>query len=195
MPRPALPEFSLPSLGIVIVPTSDSPTSQGLDVSQCAIQRANQTTGGLTRSGNMVVNATTEWSAIGGQEGFRTQWVVGGLLPGTNYTAWYIQENLVSQPIWFTTKQCTYPCSSYFNPGPSAPEGQLTISHSIIPMSAGFAKRILPIIRLRRPLTRQFHLGRLVGSPYRPITRRHRLVAHHLAPVVRNYTTYKGVRA
>lgn len=105
---PALPEFSLPTYNLIMIPTSSSPTSEGLDQSHCAIQRANVSTGGLAQgTRNMVVNATIEWSAIGGIEGFRTYWVLGGLLPGTNYTAWYTDgDNTLSQPIWFRTKQC-----------------------------------------------------------------------------------------
>lgn len=105
---PALPGFSLPTIELIVIPTSSSPTIQGLDQSHCAIQRANVSTGGLAHgTQNMVVNTTTEWSAIGGVEGYRTYWVLGGLLPGTNYTAWYTDgESTISQPIWFRTKQC-----------------------------------------------------------------------------------------
>jgi hypothetical protein len=53
----------------------------------------------------MVVNATTQWSSVGGQESFRTQWVVGSLSAGTNYTAWITDGTELSEPIWFTTKE------------------------------------------------------------------------------------------
>lgn len=107
---PSLPEFTLPTIDLIVIPTSSSPTLQGLDQSHCAIRAANVSTGGLAQgTRNMVVNATTEWSAIGGIEGYRTYWVLGGLLPGTNYTAWYTDgEENISQPIWFRTKQCKY---------------------------------------------------------------------------------------
>jgi calcium channel MID1 len=79
-----------------------------LDNSHCAVLNANTTTGALGAT-NLVVNATTEWMAIGNAEGYRTYWVVGGLLPSSNYTAYYLESTTgtLSQPIWFTTKQCT----------------------------------------------------------------------------------------
>lgn len=107
MDLPGLPEFSLPTFDLVVVPTAASPTNQALDQSLCAIQAANSSTGSIAQASNMVVNATTTWSAIAGEEGYRTYWVVGGLQPGTNYTAWYTQgDGTLSQPTWFATKQC-----------------------------------------------------------------------------------------
>lgn len=47
----------------------------------------------------------TIWTSVGGEEGFRTMWVVGDLLAGTNYTAWIVDgEGGMSPPIWFATK-------------------------------------------------------------------------------------------
>jgi len=111
MVPPAIPEFSLSNPDLLIIPTGSSPTGSGLDNSLCAALNANITTGALG-SANLVVNATTEWMAIGDEEGYRTYWVIGGLMPSSNYTAYYYEPitRTLSQPIWFTTKQCTSPC-------------------------------------------------------------------------------------
>lgn len=56
----------------------------------------------------MVVNRTEPaWTAVGGQEGTRSLWVVGDLLPGgSNYTAWVLDESngRLSAPAWLATK-------------------------------------------------------------------------------------------
>ena len=107
MTPPQLPDFSFPNYELLVVPSDSSPPASGLDNSHCAALDANVTTGNIAR--NLVVNATTEWMAVGGEEGYRTYWVVGGLLPSSNYTAYYLEPSTrtLSQPIWFTTKQCT----------------------------------------------------------------------------------------
>jgi calcium channel MID1 len=108
LPIPSLPEFSLPTFELLVIPTGSSPTANGLDYSHCAIRNANVSTGALGR-GNPVINATTEWMAVGDEEGYRTYWVIGGLESSSNYTAWILDTSTqtMSQPIWFTTKQCT----------------------------------------------------------------------------------------
>jgi calcium channel MID1 len=107
---PALPEFSFQDLELIVLPTGSSPTQSGLDNSRCAALSSNITTGALGAT-NLVVYATTEWMAVGGEEGFRTYWVLGGLQPSSNYTAYYYEPTTrtLSQPIWFSTKQSTFP--------------------------------------------------------------------------------------
>lgn len=104
---PPLPELSVPQLDLLIISTGSSPTQAGLDNSLCAALNANMSTGALGQR-NIVVNATTEWMSVGDEEGFRTYWVIGGLLPSLNYTAWFFEPSTrtLSQPIWFNTKQC-----------------------------------------------------------------------------------------
>lgn len=93
-------------LEVVVLPTASSPTNVGLDLSSCAIRSANQSSSFLASPGNMLVNATTQWMTVGGVEGYRTMWVLGGLGAETNYTAWLVDNRGgLSQPIWFTTKQ------------------------------------------------------------------------------------------
>lgn len=94
-------------LSIVVTPTASSPTVDGLDDSLCAVLNANTSTGFLADPGRMLVNSTTQWMSIAGEEGFRTMWVVGDLQAQTNYTAWLVDDQGgMSQPIWFTTKEC-----------------------------------------------------------------------------------------
>jgi calcium channel MID1 len=149
-PIPALPEFSLPGLDLIVIPTTSSPSSQGLDYSVCAVKNANVFTGSVGVQ-NIVVNATTEWSAVGNEEGYRTYWVIGGLSPGSNYTAWFMDgQKMMSEPIWFTTKQCK---------SVPLPTSQLVLllMHSVIPVSIGFTDASLPIDRLRRPFRSECH--------------------------------------
>ena len=97
-----------PNLTFILVPTTSSPTNDGLDLSLPAVKAANISTGGVANLANMVVNAsgTPEWSAVGDVEGWRIFWVVGGLLAQTNYTAWVMDDNgRLSQPVWFSTKE------------------------------------------------------------------------------------------
>jgi calcium channel MID1 len=104
---PPLPAFSFPQLDLLVIPTGSSPTQAGLDNSLCAALNANVSTGALGHR-NLAVNATTEWMSVGDEEGYRTYWVIDGLLPSSNYTAWFFEPGTrtLSQPIWFTTKQC-----------------------------------------------------------------------------------------
>lgn len=90
----------------VIVPTVSSPINDGLDNSLCAVVTANTSTGYVANPANMLINATTRWMSVGGVEGFRTMWVVGGLVAETNYTAWLVDDQGgVTEPMWFSTKE------------------------------------------------------------------------------------------
>lgn len=132
MDIPTLPDIDLPSMNLIVMPTASSPTEQSLDLSQCAVRLADNFTGGLAQgTRNMVVNATTQWMAMDGEEGYRTYWVLGGLLPATNYTAWSTQGeggNTLSQPIWFTTKQCKFA----FNHPSATPRTRISIIRIVI---------------------------------------------------------------
>ena len=90
----------------VIVPTGSSPVNDGLDNSLCATLAANTSTGYVASPANMLVNATTRWMSVGGVEGFRTMWVVGGLVAQTNYTAWLVDDQGgITESMWFSTKE------------------------------------------------------------------------------------------
>jgi hypothetical protein len=145
MTPPAIPDFSFSELDLLIIPTGSSPTESGLDNSHCAALNSNITTGALG-STNLVVNATTEWMAIGDEEGYRTYWVIGGLMPSSNYTAYYYESTTrtLSQSIWFTTKQCTSSCPL-----------SDSLTTSIIPMPISPTHIILPLYRLLCPINSQ----------------------------------------
>ena len=72
----------------------------------CVVDSAATSTGRVADPSHMLVNATTSWMSVSGEEGFRTMWVVGDLLPETNYTAWIVDDHGgMSAPIWFSTKE------------------------------------------------------------------------------------------
>lgn len=67
----------------------------------------------------MVVNRTDPtWMSVGEQEGMRSLWVAGDLLPGgANYTAWVLDEasGRLSAPAWLATKEgelCLVKCEA-----------------------------------------------------------------------------------
>ena len=102
-------------LTLVLVPTASSPTLEGLDNSICAVQSSVISTGEIADPSHLLVNITTSWMDVGGAQGFRTMWVVGDLLPQTNYTAWITDERGgMSAPIWFSTKEGQSALAFYF---------------------------------------------------------------------------------
>ena len=94
------------SLSVIVVPTPVSPTSDHLDNSLCAAMGANVSMGGLGDPANMVINRTEVWTSVGGEEGWRSYWVIGGLVPNSNYTVWTTDgQGGLSGPIWLETKE------------------------------------------------------------------------------------------
>lgn len=115
-PPPTYPDYriaspypfneSLPLNGtamrVVVVPTSDSPAARGLGSSLCAVRRAENRTGGLGR------RQGRRWQQR--PEGWRWAFVVGGLEPLVNYTAWVVEDasavgGRLWQPIMMRTKE------------------------------------------------------------------------------------------
>jgi calcium channel MID1 len=96
MSQPPLPP-TFPNYTLVLTPTS-SGFADGL---QTGCFLSNQNTSGT------IANETL-WAR--GDEGFRTQWLIGGLTPSTNYTAFVLEQNntKVSGPIFFATKSGQY---------------------------------------------------------------------------------------
>lgn len=88
---PDIPPF-IPNFTLVIAPTSAQLSS--LPQTACALLNTSST-------GSIVSN--DPW--LRGTEGWRSQWLVDGLSPSINYTAYVIQDSLmVSGPIYFATK-------------------------------------------------------------------------------------------
>ncbi|WVQ98698.1 hypothetical protein IAU59_005829 [Kwoniella sp. CBS 9459] len=111
------------NLTLAIVPTASSPTNSGLDYSICAIRSTLNSTGDLpsdssgngNSNGNIVLRTPADepqWSSLDEEEGYRHFWAVGALTPGTNYSAWVIdQEGVLAGPIWFVMKPESFPCN------------------------------------------------------------------------------------
>ncbi|WWC61161.1 uncharacterized protein I303_103741 [Kwoniella dejecticola CBS 10117] len=100
------------NLTLYVVPTSsdNSPTTNQLEYSQCAISLAVNTTGSLAEK-VIVRTEEPQWSTVDSLAGYRQYWVIGGLEAGTNYTTWLKDQNGVwSGPIWFNTKAASFPC-------------------------------------------------------------------------------------
>ncbi|KAK8869835.1 hypothetical protein IAR55_000403 [Kwoniella newhampshirensis] len=100
------------NLTLILVPTTSSPTNDGLDNSLCAVTNAAASTGQVASEENMIFQTSEmRWTSMGREEGFRRYWVVGGLVAEGNYTAW-IRDNqgVLSRPIWFATKDESFPC-------------------------------------------------------------------------------------
>ena len=113
-PEPQFPNYTLPqanlyipqyigiqssNFSLILAPTS--PQNNGV-----ALTAIPQTGCGISaqQSSNVgtILNQTV-WSR--GVDGWRNQWLIGGLTPSTNYTAYVVQDGTkVSGPIYFATK-------------------------------------------------------------------------------------------
>ncbi|KIK98385.1 hypothetical protein PAXRUDRAFT_134305 [Paxillus rubicundulus Ve08.2h10] len=90
---PAIPTFNL-----VIGPTSSQLSS--FPQTACALLNTSST-------GSIISNGL--W--LRDIDGWRSQWLVDGFSPSTNYTAYVIQDQVkVSGPIYFATKSAGFPC-------------------------------------------------------------------------------------
>ncbi|EKM51296.1 uncharacterized protein PHACADRAFT_151955 [Phanerochaete carnosa HHB-10118-sp] len=118
---PTYPNYTLPSanlsypsappslqvnVSVFVVPTS-ALASASMPLTACAMSSSDI-------QGSIMIDDTG--SANNGlwlkdQDGWRWQWLVSGLQPQTNYTAYVVQnETKVSQPINFVTKSATFSC-------------------------------------------------------------------------------------
>ncbi|KAF9236792.1 stretch-activated cation channel Mid1 [Melanogaster broomeanus] len=89
---------STPTFNLVIGPTSSQLSS--LPQTACTLLNTSST-------GSIISNDL--W--LRDNDGWRSQWLVDGLSPSTNYTAYVIQDQLkVSGPIYFATKSAGFPC-------------------------------------------------------------------------------------
>ena len=86
------PPSSPPAFSLFIAPTS-SGLASGLQTA-CSIK---------TASSSVSVLSNDFW--LRDNQGWRSQWLIGGLTPSTNYTAYVVQDQLkLSGPIYFSTK-------------------------------------------------------------------------------------------
>ncbi|KAJ3783296.1 stretch-activated cation channel Mid1 [Lentinula aff. detonsa] len=103
LPGPSLsppsPPDSYPNFTLIISPTS-SQTLTSLPQTACMI--ASQTSSG---------NIANESLWLRDEEGWRTQWILAGLSPQTNYTAYVTQDSMkLSGPLYFVTKSAVFAC-------------------------------------------------------------------------------------
>ena len=125
---------SIPNFTLVIAPTSAQLSS--LPQTACALLNTSSSTGSIY--------SDEPW--LRSSEGWRSQWLIDGLSPSTNYTAYVIQDALqVSGPIYFTTKSGKFLLSSHLIPSCSRrPISKLSLSTRLLPP-------LLPLHRIRRP--------------------------------------------
>lgn len=98
VPQPDRPTTT-PNYTLALIATTQNPYPR----TGCFLARESQ-----LQSSNINVNASL-W--LKDEQGWRSQFLVGGLTPSTNYTAYLLQDNTkVFGPIYFGTKSPAFPC-------------------------------------------------------------------------------------
>lgn len=108
------------------------------------------------------------------QSGWRTQWLLGGLTPVTNYTGFVLQNTSVSGPIYFTTKSAAFNCPlvhslpycpsvAYAVPLPAPPTGSLAYDDTNMP--SGVSTPVLSYMANFTTVLTTFACGRDWYSP------------------------------
>lgn len=111
--EPSYPNYTLPDANltftepssssnftIFLVETDTSGSLSSLPQTACVL--ASQTSAGTV---------TNESAWLRDDLGWRTQWIIEGLTPSTNYTAYVVRAGTqVSQPMYFATKSATFNC-------------------------------------------------------------------------------------
>ena len=106
--QPAFPNYTLPSV------QTPFPVSQPSFTPQFALTLVETSSAsGLLRQSSCALRATSSTGTVRNQtnwitdeaEGWRSKWLVDGLTPGTNYSAFVSRDGIkVSGPLYFTTK-------------------------------------------------------------------------------------------
>ncbi|KAF8063511.1 stretch-activated cation channel Mid1 [Lyophyllum atratum] len=101
----SLPPAGFPNFTLILSPTSSSSPLTTLPQTGCLLSSQKST--GTVASQNL-------W--LRDPKGWRTQWLMEGLTPATNYTAYVVQDRTkVSGPIYFVTKSASFACPLVFN--------------------------------------------------------------------------------
>jgi hypothetical protein len=112
---PSFPNYTLPSANLSDAPPPPTPPFQSLLVFQTSIispvvSQLNQSFCGMLEvPGNLATSGRplTKTVVLRDVAGWRTQWVLEGLTPSTNYTVFIVEnDETVSPPLYFTTKSC-----------------------------------------------------------------------------------------
>lgn len=113
LPSPP-PSSQSPNFTLIVAPTASFPTfdfstnayANGFPITSCALETVNGVMSNATMNSSLVLPDANGW---------RWQWLVEGLKPSTNYTAYVVESGTkVGGPINFVTKsgeQNSYPSS------------------------------------------------------------------------------------
>ncbi|KAF9649706.1 hypothetical protein BDM02DRAFT_1765631 [Thelephora ganbajun] len=146
--RPTYPNYTLPS---VQMPFSVSQPSSTPQFALTLVETSSIS--GLLRRSSCALRATSSKGTVKNQmnwirdaaEGWRSKWLVEGLTPGTNYSAFVFQDGTkVSGPLYFTTKSASFNCPlvdglsycpgvSWAVPLPAPPNPDTTYNASNLP--------------------------------------------------------------
>ena len=109
--EPTYPNYTLPAANMSQPPPPTNPPNMTLIMAPTSVGLANgPRTGCFLSAQRSVGNIANESSWARDESGLRTQWLMGGLSPSTNYTAFVLQDTTrVSGPIYFTTKSGQLP--------------------------------------------------------------------------------------
>lgn len=122
--EPTFPNYTLPQANLALPQYTGGTQSSNfsLIVALTSVQNNSIELAGIPQTGcsisarqssnvGTILNQTL-WSR--GVDGWRNQWLIGGLTPSTNYTAYVVQDGTkVSGPIYFATKSGL--CIYYYN--------------------------------------------------------------------------------
>ena len=136
--QPRYPNYTLPSAQS---PFSVSQPSSTLQFALTLVETSSAS--GLLQRSSCALKATSSVGTVRNQtnwvrdqlEGWRSKWLVEGLSPGTNYSAFVSQDGIkVSGPLYFTTKSgwCTSRSQSWCFPG-----SHIRKIHSFVQLSLG----------------------------------------------------------
>ncbi|KDQ58001.1 hypothetical protein JAAARDRAFT_193486 [Jaapia argillacea MUCL 33604] len=105
---------STPNFTLILAPTLNDPSSTSgltsLPQTGCAL-KAEGAIGSGTSTGTSSGKQIFQSMWLRDENGWRSEWLVGGLTPLTNYTAYVVQdETKVSGPIYLVTKSALFSC-------------------------------------------------------------------------------------
>ncbi|KXN88082.1 Calcium influx-promoting protein ehs1 [Leucoagaricus sp. SymC.cos] len=94
------PPTSIPNVTLIVSQTTDKPLLR----TSCFLNSSTISTTGTTVNSSLWLR--------GLEDGWRTEWLLGGLTPQTNYTAFVVQDtHKVSGPLYFVTKPASFQCT------------------------------------------------------------------------------------
>ncbi|KAF9005223.1 stretch-activated Ca2+-permeable channel component-domain-containing protein [Cyathus striatus] len=114
LPKPSYPNYTLPGGNLSFPdPPSSSPNFTIIVQSTASGIASGHQTGCFLSSqrSSLNVNVVNQTLWLKDADGWRSQWILGGLSPSTNYTVYVVQDSTkVSGPIYFATKSAAYSC-------------------------------------------------------------------------------------